>query len=150
MKIANSDSLDFLLGQVIRLHRARVHKLFGKLGLYRGQPPILFILWEEDGRTQKEIADRLHLKPATITDGLKRMEKVGLIERRPDPEDRRVTRVYLTDKGRELQAQVEEKLRVLNEEAFRGFTQNEKVLLRRFLLQIKDNLLQAIGEDGPC
>lgn len=73
MKIANSDSLDFLLGQVIRLHRARVHKLFGKLGLYRGQPPILFILWEEDGRTQKEIADRLHLKPATITDGLKRM-----------------------------------------------------------------------------
>lgn len=78
------------------------------------------------------------------------MEKVGLIERRPDPEDRRVTRVYLTDKGRELQAQVEEKLRVLNEEAFRGFTQNEKVLLRRFLLQIKDNLLQAIGEDGSC
>lgn len=140
--------LDFLLTQIIRLHHARAHRLFGKLGLYRGQPPILFILWQKDGRTQKEIAERLQLKPATITDGLKRMERAGLLERRPDPGDRRVSRVYLTDRGKEMQARVEENLMVLNEESFRGFTLEEKVLLRRFFMQIKDNLLKAIDEDG--
>lgn len=150
MNIPNTDSLDFLLAQVIRLHHARAHNLFGKLGLYRGQPPILFMLWKKDGRTQKEIAEKLQLKPATITDTLQRMEKSGLLERRPDPEDLRVSRVYLTEKGIKLQSEVEKVLQTLEGECFEGFTMEEKVLLRRFFIQMRDNLLKVTGEDIHC
>lgn len=142
------DSLGFLLAEIIRLHHARTFNLFAQLGLYRGQPPILFVLWKEGGKTQKEIADALRLKPSTITVTLKRMEKAGLLERRSDPQDLRISRVYLTEKGYNLQMEVEKALKAFDDECFKGFTLEEKVLLRRFFIQIRDNLIRANG--GGC
>ena len=140
MKDLNADSPEFLLGQVIRLHHYRMHMLLSELGLYPGQPPILFMLWHQDGRSQKELAEKIGLKPATITVTLKRMEKAGLIERRTDSEDLRVTRVYLTEKAQKLQPQVKQIFIKLSNECFRGFTDEEKVIMRRLLMHVRDNL----------
>lgn len=134
------ESLGFLFGEISRLHHSRAHSIFSEHGLHRGQHRILFILWHRDGVTQKELAEEINLAPATITDALQRMEKTGFIERRSDAEDQRVSRVYLTDKGRNLQMQVFNVFKFLEEESFKGFTIEEKVLLRRFFLQIRDNL----------
>ena len=133
----------FLLAQVCRLHYARVHTLLEELGLYRGQPPVLFALWEQEGATHGELAARLHVKPATITKMLKRMEKAGFVERRSDPADQRVSRVYLTDAGRSIRNEVEQVWRTLEDETFVGFSLEERVLLRRFFLQMRDNLTQV-------
>jgi len=92
------DSMNYLLGQVIRFYHQRTHMQLGKIGLYPGQPPILFMLWNKDGRSQKEFAEKLSLKPATITVMLRRMEKAGILERRIDAEDSRISRVYLTER----------------------------------------------------
>lgn len=148
MENKDVDSLGFLLAEIIRLHHARTFNLFAQLGLYRGQPPILFVLWKEDGKTQKEIADELRLKPSTITVTLKRMEKAGLLERRSDPQDLRITRVYLTEKGYNLQKEVEKALKTFEDDCFKGFTLEERVLLRRFFIQIRDNLIRA--NEGEC
>lgn len=139
----NRDSLDHLFAQVSRLHHNRLHMLLGEFGVYQGQPPILFMLWDKDGRSQKEIVERLKVKPATVTVMLKRMEKAGWLERRTDSIDLRVSRVYLTEKGRNIQSQVERAIQQLEEEFLTGFTQEERILLRRFLLHMKENLLQV-------
>src|SRR5512142_1840211 len=93
----SSDTLDFLLANICHLHRARVHQLFEALGLYQGQPPLLRQLWDQEGLTQSELAARLKVAPATVTKMLQRMEKTGFVQRCTDPEDQRISRVYLTE-----------------------------------------------------
>lgn len=150
MNTVDTDSLGFLLSQIIRMHHTHAHRAFGELGLYRGQPPVLFTLWRQDGLTQKQISQKLKLRPATITDALKRMEKSGLIVRRQDTEDLRVLHVYLTERGKRLQSEVEKAFRGFENECFNGFAPDEEVLLKRFFLKIRDNLLKLVGDDANC
>ncbi|HQE93961.1 MAG TPA: MarR family transcriptional regulator [Anaerolineae bacterium] len=138
-----SESLDFLLAQVCKLHQRRVHTLFDELRLYHGQPPLLFELWAQDGQTHKELARRLHIRAATVTKMVQRMEKTGFVERRNDPDDQRVSRVCLTDAGRDIKENVNQIFQQLEDETFADFTLEEQVLLRRFFLQMRDNLLRA-------
>ncbi len=138
--------LDFMVAQINHLHHARAHQLLEGLGLYRGQPPVLRTLWEKEGLTQSELAERMQIAPATVTKMLQRMEKTGFITRKPDPDDQRVSRVYLTDAGRAVQNEVESVFETMAKDTFAGFSAEETVLLRRFLLQIRDNLETATGE----
>jgi DNA-binding MarR family transcriptional regulator len=142
-----SESLDSLLAQICRLKHARIHTLLEGLGLYRGQPPVLQALWEQEGLMHTELARRLHVQPATITKMLKRMEKAGFIERRPDLEDHRVSRVYLTEAGQTVRSDVQQVWHQLEEEAFSGLTPEQRVLLRQFLLQIRRNLITVSGAE---
>jgi DNA-binding MarR family transcriptional regulator len=139
------ESLDALFAQICKLKHARIHTLLEGLGLYRGQPPVLQALWEQEGLMHTELARRLRVQPATITKMLKRMEKAGFIERRPDLEDQRVSRVYLTHAGRSVRTGVQHVWRQLEDEAFAGFTSEERALLRRFFLQIRANLTDVTG-----
>ncbi|MFZ5918943.1 MAG: MarR family winged helix-turn-helix transcriptional regulator [Chloroflexota bacterium] len=139
------EPLDSLFAQICRLKHARIHTLLETLGLYRGQPSVLQALWEQEGLMHTELARRLQVQPATITKMLQRMEKAGFIERRPDPGDQRVSRVYLTDAGRAVRADVQQVWRQLEEEAFAGFTLKERDLVRRFFLQMRDNLQNVTG-----
>jgi DNA-binding MarR family transcriptional regulator len=134
------NSVDLLIAQVCRRHYRRAHDLLEEIGLYRGQPPVLRALWADDGRTHSELADRLHVRRATITKMITRMEEAGFVERRKDVEDRRVSRVYLTAAGRAIQERVQEVWRRLEGEVLAGFTPRECDLLRGFLTRIRDNL----------
>lgn len=138
--------MDFLLAQISHLHHSRAHQLLEGMGLYRGQPAVLRVLWEKEGQTQTELAIQLKVKPATVTKMLQRMEKTGFITRQPDAEDQRVSRVYLTETGRAVQDRVEAIWETMAGETFCGFNGEEAVLLRRFLLQIRENLSNATGE----
>lgn len=140
MEKIDRDSLYFVFLEVIRFHYIRTHELLEEIGVHHGQPGMLFTLNKKDGQSQKDLADKLNLAPATITVMLKRMEKAGLVERRQDPEDLRVSRVYLTDKGRTLCEQSNEVMKKIEKETFANFTTEEKIMLRRLLMQMKDNL----------
>lgn len=137
------ESLDRLFSQICRLKHARVHTLYESLGLYRGQPRMLRALWEQEGLTHTELSRQLRVQPATITKMLQRMEKAGFVERRQDPDDQRVSRVYLTAAGRAVREDVQQVWRRLEEEAFASFTEEESLLLRQLFLRIRDNLTQA-------
>jgi DNA-binding MarR family transcriptional regulator len=140
------DTIGALLPQVCRLHHDRARTLFNTLGLYRGQPPLLFALWEQDGLAHSELADRLQVSAATITKMVQRMERAGFVACRPDPDDQRVSHVYLSDAGLAVQANVRQVFGTFEEETLAGFTLEERVLLRRFLLHIRDNLARVTGE----
>jgi DNA-binding MarR family transcriptional regulator len=145
----DAETLDFLFVQVARLHQARMHTLLETIGLYRGQPPMLYALWEQDGQTHSELAARLHIRPATMTKMVQRMEKTGFVERREDPADQRLSRVYLTAAGRAIRAEVERVRCTIEAETFAELSAEECALLRCCLQQMRANLKRAVGEHLP-
>ncbi|MEC0227272.1 MarR family winged helix-turn-helix transcriptional regulator [Paenibacillus alba] len=138
-----NEPLTHMMSHLLKMHRRTIDQLINEYDVYPGQPPLLLSLFVEDGLRQNELAARIHNKPATITVMIDRMEKTGLLERRPDPHDQRVTRVYLTDKGREVTIHVKEAIRTTDELTFANFLPEELMLFRRLLLQMQDNLRQT-------
>ncbi|NLE43230.1 MAG: MarR family transcriptional regulator [Chloroflexi bacterium] len=137
------EALDHLVAQVCHLHYSRARELLDRIGLYRGQPALLGALWEQEGLSHTELADRLQVTPATITRMLQRMEKAALLVRVPDVEDQRVSRVYLTDAGREIRGRVEEVWRAMDAETFAGFSPEERADVQRVLFRMRENLTRA-------
>ncbi len=135
-----SDCVSYLLIQVMKAHRRHAEPALNALGLHVGQEMILFRLWENDGITQSELAGCLCVEAPTITKMLQRMEATGLIERRPDLQDARVSRVYLTPKSRDLEGPVRSLWQDLEDKTLQGLSEAEIMLLRRLLLQIHENL----------
>ncbi len=131
-----------LLVQTCKLLRIRAHALLEEIGLYGGQQFVLMALWQKEGITHSELAEQLHVRPATVTNALKRMERAGFVERRQDTEDQRVSRVYLTDAGRNIRDAVEGVWRELEEQTFAGFSSEDGALLNQFLLRIRNNLMR--------
>lgn len=79
---------------------------FDEYGINLAQSFIIFSLLERDGCTLTEIGNRAHIENSSLTTMVDKLEKSGLVERRLDSADRRVIRVFLTDKGKELGTRV--------------------------------------------
>jgi MarR family transcriptional regulator, organic hydroperoxide resistance regulator len=97
-------SLNHLIIQLCRSHRARAATLLEEYGLYPGQERILFLLWGEEGLTLSKLAEKLEVQAPTITKMITRMESSGILERRAAPWDSRTTQVFLTGKGRGMKS----------------------------------------------
>lgn len=119
-----------------------------ELGVYPGQIPVLGIVAAHNGVSQKEIARQLRIKPPTVNVSVQRLEKAGILCRRQDEKDQRVSRVYLTEKGVECKqkamARMQENERIL----LNGFSEAERCLFRRFLDQILENIDTIPGPTG--
>ena len=139
----NALTLGPILVQVCRLHHFRAHTLFEAIGVYRGQPPVMEALWQNDGLTHSELAAQLHIRPATVSRMVQRMEQAGFVERRPDPKDQRVSRVYLTREGVKIRTALQRAIRTIDTDTFAGFSPEECIQAEKMLLRIRDNLLQA-------
>jgi MarR family transcriptional regulator, organic hydroperoxide resistance regulator len=146
---SDPESVDALLAQICRLHYMRAHVLLEEIGLYRGQPPVLFHLHHQDGLTLTELVARLDVTPATVTKMVQRLERAGFVKRVPDGEDQRVTRVYLTDAGRVIQRDMRAALLRLEGETFAGFNAADQGLIAKLLTRVRDNLTQATQQAAP-
>ena len=78
--------------------------LLEELNLTYPQYLTMLVLWESDGLSVQEIADRLHLEGATVTPLVKRIENMGLIHKKRSTSDERRLEVHLTEKGAALQS----------------------------------------------
>lgn len=74
-----------------------------KHGLTIALWPTLMCLWEEEGVTQRDIAEKSKVENSTTTRTLDKLEILELVERRADPNSRRSFRIYLTEKGKALE-----------------------------------------------
>jgi MarR family transcriptional regulator, organic hydroperoxide resistance regulator len=142
-------TIDRLLAEISHLHYSRHVQRFDAFGLHRGQTFVLRVLWEQEGLTQTRLAERLDIKPATATKMLQRMEKAGFIDRKPDSSDQRLSRVYLTEKGRTFQNKIENLFKEMNAEVIDGLSPDEQTLLRHLLLKVRKNLQDTTGEKPP-
>ena len=145
-KSEGNEKIDFLLAHICRLQYIRVHELLETVGLYRGQPPLLHALWEQEGLSHTELSTQLQISPATTTKMIQRMEKAGFVQRRPDPQDQRRSRVYLTDAGRSIRSEVEAIWVQIEAELFAGFSVEEKETLGDLLQKIRNNLSKGKSE----
>ena len=139
------------LGMFMRIDRRFMGKCFGQMqecGIYPGQIPVLGLLAHKDGLSQKEIAERLRIKPPTVNVTVQRLEKSGFLYRKADEKDQRVSSIYLTEKGKQAKERgmkrVEENEKILLD----GFSDAELCLLRRFLEQITENIDKIPGPSG--
>lgn len=140
MEKIDRDSLYYIFLEILKLHHYRTHVLLDEIGIYPGQPPMLFALNKKDGQSQKELANRLNITPSTITMMLKRMEKTNLVIRKQDDEDQRISRVYITEQGKKTCKRANKVMINIEEECFDEFTMEEKIVLKRVLMQMRDNL----------
>ena len=101
---------------------------------------VLNCLWEKDGQTQTEIADRIIKDKTNLTRMLDVMEREGLVERRAHEKDRRSYRIYLTKKGKGLKAKLVPIAEKINEGSVRGLTAKERATLKRLVNVVNDNL----------
>ena len=110
------DCISFLSGKaaqaVARLTRDRL----SNHGVTPVQYAVLQVLLERDGQSAADIGSRLVLDSATITGVLDRIEKLGLIARGADTDDRRVNRITLTPAGRARQASLQPIMDAINAE----------------------------------
>ncbi len=107
---------------------------------------IIMELARRDNVTQLDLVRATHLKAPTISVTLQKMEKEGLVSRRPDDYDLRVTRVTLTEKGRELDNQVLTRFREEEQHIEQCLTAEERDALDSILMKIRTYL---IGGNDP-
>jgi DNA-binding MarR family transcriptional regulator len=107
--------LGFLIHDVARLRRSAFDRCLKPLGMTRSQWWVLASLAREDGMTQTQLALELDLGRVGIGGLLDRLEKSGLIRRDPDPRDRRVHRVFLEAKSKQLITRVRKVTHSMNE-----------------------------------
>jgi MarR family transcriptional regulator, organic hydroperoxide resistance regulator len=94
-------------------------------GMTLAQFDVLMTLWHSDGITQQELAEWLLVTKANVVGLIDRVSAAGWVERRQDPEDRRVNRLYLTDAGRKLAKQAQPGQQALVKEIFGRLTEAE-------------------------
>ncbi len=106
----------------------------------------LSLLTNHDGQTIGALSQQRAIDPATVTGIVKRLEQSGLVERRHDPEDRRLVKVYLTDEGRDIMRFLPEAVIEFTQTMSKGFTEKEKHNLMVNLQRIIANL-STVGPD---
>jgi MarR family transcriptional regulator, organic hydroperoxide resistance regulator len=99
---ARCGQLSYAIFALARAHRGLAAEFLRKLGLHPGQELLFMRLMERNGQTQSELLDSAGLDHSTVSKSLRRMEEAGLLKRVPDKNDRRLLRVHLTKKGRQL------------------------------------------------
>jgi DNA-binding MarR family transcriptional regulator len=133
-------SIGFLLHDVSRLLRRRFDQRARTIGLSRAQWSVLAHLSRNEGINQSALADILEIEPITLVHQLDRMEAAGWLERRLDPDDRRVRLLYLNELGRTILGKLQKLGMETKAEAVSGLTAAEQDALIDSLTKIKTNL----------
>jgi DNA-binding MarR family transcriptional regulator len=132
------DCVVYLLAKAYQRAHALLKRRLGVYGLTPIQQLVLGALWHEEGISAGDLGKKLVLDPATLSGILDRMAERGWLVKRTDLEDKRVTRIYLTDEARDLEPVLTAERDSANEEILRNLSLEEKVLLKRLLKDIRD------------
>jgi MarR family transcriptional regulator for hemolysin len=134
-------NVGFLLHDVSRLLRVRFNRRARALGLTRAQWRVLAHLAPRQGINQTALAEILEVETITLGRHIDRLEDTGWVERRPDPDDRRVWRLFLTDKARPILDRMEVLALETQEEAMADLSEGERGRLMALLLSMKRSMV---------
>jgi MarR family transcriptional regulator for hemolysin len=134
------------VGRLLRTYadqKARLH------GMTRAQWAVLLRLERREGLKQSDLAEDLDIQPITLTRLVDRLCDNGLIERRPDPNDRRAKRLYLTSAARPLLDRIATQVEELAGTVLAGVDSAAVGVMLTQLGLARDNLKQAIADKTP-
>jgi DNA-binding MarR family transcriptional regulator len=127
------DCTIFLLAKAYQKAHALFKQRLAPYGLTTMQHLVLEGLWHAEGQTAAELGKLLVLDKATLSGVLERLSEAGWIDKRPDPGDRRVVRLYPARRAERQKAELIALRTRANEELLAVFSPEEQVLLKRFL-----------------
>ena len=114
-------------------------------GTTRAQWIVLFRLREQEGLSQVDLADVLELQPISLVRLLDRLVEHGLLERRPDPKDRRANRLFLTTAGRRLVDDLDSLRDSIASDVLRNVPREAIQTSLDALVEVKDRI-KSLGE----
>ncbi len=145
--LADQDMACYRIAQAARLLDAVIAGRLAQYGVTPGQLPTLLALYDIDSRTQSDLARQIGVEQPTMAINLRRMERDGLIERRPDPGDGRKALVWLTKRARKIEAPIRTLRQEIDHDALDGIPHSRQRQLRRTLGQVVANL-QDLKEEA--
>ena len=135
--------LPFEIAETAHALRRSFDRRAAALGVTRAQWKVLFRLSRQPGLRQVELADKLDVEPITLSRIIDRLAEAGLVERTPDPADRRAWRLQVTETAQPLIAKLRKLAEGLVDDAFKGLNEEEIEALRANLALIRENLTAA-------
>lgn len=136
--------LGFLIHDVSRLRRSAFDRCLKPLNVTRSQWWVLAYLSREDGMTQSQLAEELDLGKVAVGGLIDRLEKSGLVRREADATDRRVNRVFLEPKSKQLIARMRKVSHRLNQQILDGLPDESLGSTATTLDRMKRNLLNYL------
>lgn len=143
MTNAPSPTLGMLLFDAARLLRRRFEQESRDIPMTSAQLHIVGKLSKNEGIGQAALAAYLDIEPMTLSRHIDRMETAGLVQRLPDPADRRARRLFTTELSRELLAPMRERAAGIYEQVQAGLSPDERRALLAALKTIISNLTAA-------
>lgn len=141
-----------MIMRLARLQFQYMRSQLEQLDLYPGQPQLLLALKARENVSQRELAQAMEVTPATLTVMLRRMDAKHLVSRASDPQDMRVTRLRLTESGREKVREIETVITQANAVLDGLFTPEElravSGMMQRVCAQL-GIMTQEHGDDMP-
>ena len=134
------EHVGYLIADRARLLRRAVDDRVRVLGVTGPQARLLLYVSRQEGENQGYYADELDVEPITLTRMIDRMAEAGMVERRPDPCDRRAWRLHLTGKSRAFVAELRTAIDGMTEDMLAGIPQQDRETLGRVLTAIGANL----------
>jgi len=133
-------SFGFLVHDIARLQRKLFDRRARTLGLTKALWSVLAHLARREGVSQNQLAEILEVEPITLARHLDRLEAQQWVERRPDETDRRINRLFLTDKVAPLLDELHAMAEATREDALAGLPAAQRERLIDMLLAVKENL----------
>ena len=131
-----------------RIHHMAFFGVLQRGNLPPAQMSALRVIIRSPGMSQRELADALHIQRATATVMLQKMEKAGYIDRRPDQEDQRVSRIYPTEFALEFDVENKKAVDEYFDRCFQDFQPEDFRTLEQILTKLGGNI-RAVLEEGP-
>src|SRR5690606_17548024 len=140
--LSHENKFNLLAGRVPLLLNRFISQQFKKAGivLTREQWSVLAVLWKNDGCSQQVIADETSRDKPSVTRLIDNLVKEGYVERRNDPDDRRLNLIFLTNKGKNIEPSVLELVNETIEIATKGLTEEEILFIRDCFQTVYDNI----------
>jgi DNA-binding MarR family transcriptional regulator len=139
--------LGFLIHDVSRLRRSAFDRCLKPMNVTRSQWWVLAYLSRKDGMTQSQLAEELDLGKVAIGGLIDRLEKANLVRRDADANDRRVNRVFLETKSKQLVTRMRKINHGMNEQIFAGLGDEKLEDTAKTLAAMKRNLLTYLQSD---
>ncbi len=130
------DSLGYLVNRTARLMAHELAERIRPAGVAIGQWAVLLALWARDGMSQAELSRMVANEPPTVVRTIDRMVRDGLVTRAPDPDDGRLSRIYLTERARLLRDELVPLAVAVNGEIVNRLTATEARTLQKLLTKL--------------
>ncbi len=144
MHFEKDTSAGYLVNHLARLFGIALTERLKPLNLAPAQFMVLLVLWREAGLSQRQLVERLSVEQATMANTLGRMERDGLIERRPHPQDGRVQLIFPTARAVALEAAATDAAARVNADALAGLDAPEIAVFLANLRHVMANLQAAL------